>query len=365
MERARFYMDANRPAEALEALAAARAIEPTSAEAHLLAARCLHRLGRNGEALSAADQAVAFAPDAAPPHIERAQIFQAMRDDSDALMDATAAVKLAPVNPDAHIVLSQVLSRLGLHNEALEHAHKAVELAPQAPQAFIALSAVTLRAGRWKESEAASRQALALDPSSAAAMNNLGVALGRRRRPFAGVTALGHAIRANPTSRISQGNANAAIMRLSGWVLSLIVVTAFLAVWYVAPAHGLDRSGLLAFLVVSCALVAVLVALSVRWYTRLPRGVRHSLFDLSSWQQAFNNKATTVPQVVWRISVFEVLFYGIPTAAVLYLAWSILWVMNGSEHAPGQSGSPLGFAIFLVGISIGGRLVRGVTVRSR
>jgi tetratricopeptide (TPR) repeat protein len=348
LRRAGVLADTNRPEQALILLASVRAADPGSVRGHLLAARCLLALDRAGESLNAANQAASTAPDSPNAHIMRSRAYLRLGENDDAFAAAMTAIGLAPNAPDAHICAAYALASSGRTKQAFDHAHEAVRLAPNAAAPHVAHSYVAIAARKWREGETAARLALSLDPDSSAAMNNLGIALRHRRRPFAAVQSFARASRSDPKGRVSQGNSNAAILNVTGWVLSLLTVTVVLVIWLTGSHPQLSRQALVVTVAVSATLTGSVLAVVTTWFVRLPRAARHSLLDSSAWIGLFNGKVDRGSLLVGRGAWYLCVFFGVPVLFSLDVIWNSLEVIQGSKPA----GSALGIPIALLVISL-------------
>jgi tetratricopeptide (TPR) repeat protein len=107
--------------------------------------------------------------------------LQQLRRYDEAVAVFKEAVDLSPEEPIRHVLLIQGYSGAGRHKEALDTAEKARVKFPQETTILYQLGAAFDRAGRQAESEKVFRDLIARDPLDAASLNYLGYMLAERR----------------------------------------------------------------------------------------------------------------------------------------------------------------------------------------
>ncbi|WP_089246390.1 tetratricopeptide repeat protein [Asanoa hainanensis] len=166
------------PADAVEALRAARAANPDDPQLAYELGRLLYDTGAYEEALACAEQALAGMPDAPLVRLLRGQLFRAVGETERAVEDLTAAARAQPDLGEAHAALGEALRIEGRLAEAVTALTAAIELQPDDGWALA--------------SRGAARQALG---DSAGALEDLRRAIGRGSEPSFAVWWLCEALR--------------------------------------------------------------------------------------------------------------------------------------------------------------------------
>ncbi len=140
---------ANRPAEALDAVDRALAVEPGSLALLVRRALALIDLRRFGEAARLADAMLSAAPDS--PYAQRsgAAILGEARNGQAALNAAWRAVALAPEEPEGHLVLGVVAARLQQYDLAERAYREALRLDEDIADAGQTVGIATLERRRY------------------------------------------------------------------------------------------------------------------------------------------------------------------------------------------------------------------------
>jgi Flp pilus assembly protein TadD len=256
-------LDVARPADALEHLRRAAALNPADARPRRLLSLALIRLDRFEEALQAAESAIALEPDNGHAHRLRSIALQKLKRPGDARVAALAACRLEPEDPLAHVVLAGALQGAGDEAGALAAAEHAVKLGPEISAAHNQLGLILLAHQRPADAEQAFRAALTLSPEDAAALNNLSVAQAQQGARQHALGGFERATGADP--RLSVARAN--VLRMAEgqrYLRRLSIFCLALGLVLLAAERGSGRAAAITPL----ALVAVFELL--RW--RIARG---------------------------------------------------------------------------------------------
>jgi tetratricopeptide (TPR) repeat protein len=140
---------ANRPAEALDAVDRALAVEPGSLALLVRRALALIDLRRFGEAARLADAMLSAAPDSAYAQRSGAAILGEARNGQAALNAAWRAVALAPQEPEGHLVLGVVAARLQQYDLAERAYREALRLDEDIADAGQTVGIATLERRRY------------------------------------------------------------------------------------------------------------------------------------------------------------------------------------------------------------------------
>lgn len=165
-----------RPAEALDAVQRALALEPSSEWAHRLRSLALDNLGRRSEAIAAAREAVRVSP--SEPHAWALLGYTAARlgYPDEARIAAERAVEL---DGDVHRWLALAYACMEVDwAEALRASQRALELEPENPTALNQLGWVHLSQGRFRTARDLFDRAILVDPDGAMWLFNRAIATG-------------------------------------------------------------------------------------------------------------------------------------------------------------------------------------------
>ena len=222
--RAQALLDANRPKEALAAVAGALAREPENPRALCIQALALLALERPNEALDSAVAAVVSDPDGEWGHRIASIALSRVGRHEQSIAAGRRAVELAPNLALTHMRLALSLldaqpPRLADARAAVSHA---LSLEPDSPEAMRIAGMVEFRAGRLDDAERHYTRSLSLEPDNAMAVNNLAVVRLRRGRPFDAAVGFAGAAALDPTLDLARRNIDAAVsrvMRTTHWVM--------------------------------------------------------------------------------------------------------------------------------------------------
>jgi tetratricopeptide (TPR) repeat protein len=298
LERARVLCELRRFGEAVTLASEAIAADPRDTNAWCLMAEAQLGQDQPRAALQAALAAAAQAPTEPQPQ-RLASIALAKLDRPDeALLAAELAVKLGPTAWEPHVQLAEALSGVeGRLDEAQHAADRAVELGPSEARTHLAAGAVAAAAGRKPEAADSFREALRIDPNNSRAYNalarlNLGtVRLSqpnpggvRLRPPSPGRVAnaaagIAQAVRADPREAVSRRDLDGNVPKFLGWMSYVIVVAALLTI--ISGSHNVGGGAR----ILPLAILAVPLALVVRFARRLPGSLRAHLVRLATSDQ--------------------------------------------------------------------------------
>ena len=149
---------------ALDALQAALAVAPGSAEAWKNRAAVLQQLGRADEALGSAERAVRLDPSLAEAWLNRGNSLRALGRPEAAVASYERALQCSAELVDAWINLGAALQDLRRHAEALRAWRSAQSLAPQRPAIWCHSSRALTGLGRYEEGLSDALNACRLDP---------------------------------------------------------------------------------------------------------------------------------------------------------------------------------------------------------
>ena len=144
-------LDLGRPADAVEALGRALAIDPAYAAALNNRALALHALNRLDEALMGYDAALALEPQAAGFWLNRAEPLCALGRFDEALASLDQTLALEPRDAEARARRGDILGYLGRIDDARADYEAALAIDPSAWRAAFHLAFPLLRAGRYEE----------------------------------------------------------------------------------------------------------------------------------------------------------------------------------------------------------------------
>ena len=164
------------PAEAVEELRKAVALQPNSVTAQLGLARALARLGRDGDAEKAYRRAIEIQPGWWAPHSHLGVYRQSKGDLTGALESFREAARLSPDNTRVHENLGNALQLLGRHGEAIGAYERSIAIRPTA-SALSNLGTCYFYLARYAEAAGACERATALQPENGVLWLNLGDAL--------------------------------------------------------------------------------------------------------------------------------------------------------------------------------------------
>ena len=144
--------------------------------------------GHPAEALDLIGRAIAIDRRNPTYHLHCGLALVAAGRRADAIKSLRRAAKLAPDSEDAHYNLGLALRQDGDLDGAVQAIRKAVRINPGNAEAHNTLGAILAETGRLAEAEAALRRSLALRPDSVAALNNLASVLLEREKADAAVS---------------------------------------------------------------------------------------------------------------------------------------------------------------------------------
>jgi tetratricopeptide (TPR) repeat protein len=251
-----------RPAEALEPLRHAAALDPSDPRPLCMISAAHIRLGQPEEALRAATDAVTREPELGWAHRLRATSLHKLGRAREAKEAALEAVRIEPEEPNAYVVLSEALQASGDEAGALAAARHAVALNPEATVTHNALGNILLKHEQPEAAEAEFRAALAIDPEDSIALNNLAAALGRQRQIPEMVRGFERASQADPAYALPRKNLLQLGRRMQ-WPRHMAIGCLLLAVVLGVVSRGSGRWALVAFFV-GLAVALESVRLSLR-----------------------------------------------------------------------------------------------------
>lgn len=272
LSRARAYLDADRPQEAIRLAGEHLAVHPEDPRALQVMASAEHELGRYSDAVRSAGQAIAGAPEWDAAWRVLALAHASLRNDVAAADAAERAVQLAPQQWRCHLVVAVVCRQRGAPDalrRALEAIGTAIRLAPDEATLHVQHGHTLLALGRRNEAVQAFQDALRLDPADIDARKALGqVGLARGQYDSASQTYAG-VLREDPTDTSARHHFTLAVGRAAGaavWVGPLTAM--WVGVSMAPPVEG--APGLLALRPsVPVTIIAALVALAVLVVTAL------------------------------------------------------------------------------------------------
>jgi Flp pilus assembly protein TadD len=214
-EIARALVQANRPADALKALAPHLASSPDDVDALVVASLAQLGTGRDADALISAARAIAIRPDDPDAWQALSRARLATGDGAGARSAARQVVNLVPDSWHAHAGVAGVdVDSGGASGESYAAALEAVRLAPEQPTAHVAVGAVAFRLRRLDIAERAYREALRLDPDNETARHDLAVIALRHGRAASAADTFGDLLALDPHSELAMKNLGAAAGRL-------------------------------------------------------------------------------------------------------------------------------------------------------
>jgi tetratricopeptide (TPR) repeat protein len=162
-----------RPAEGIEFLRAALAIDPDHAQAWNNLGAALRTMGSYEEAYDALSRAVALAPDYTDAQFNLGCTLSALRRPAEAIAYFQAILARDPNHANAHNALGVALWTLGRHDEAMERYKAALALQPNHAEAYANAGNVLNESGRTGEARQAFEKAIALAPQRPAFYRHL------------------------------------------------------------------------------------------------------------------------------------------------------------------------------------------------
>jgi arylsulfatase A-like enzyme/Tfp pilus assembly protein PilF len=202
--RFRRYEEANRAVregrleQAIPALEAIVAAEPTNAVFRGLLAEADRRRGRWERAIGLYREAAAAAPDDPDIRYNLALTLHEAGRHHEALAEAEKAVRLDPARPEAHNILGIALLAAGQPGSALVAFERACELDARDPRAHNNRGNVLREMGRPEEAAEAYRRAAELAPRYGDPLNGLGTLEVERERPAEALALFERALAAAP-----------------------------------------------------------------------------------------------------------------------------------------------------------------------
>lgn len=180
--RAKHYLEAGRPAEALAEAQQAVQDEPDSAQALFELARVYNRTNRPQPARESYRKAILLDPDHAEAHAGLGVVLAGLGRAAEAIAHLEAALRLDSTLNETRNNLGGLLVGMGRIDEALEHLRAAADAMPRSPDVRTNLARALQRAGRPAEAIVELRRLLDLRPDHLGARRQLGVALAESRR---------------------------------------------------------------------------------------------------------------------------------------------------------------------------------------
>jgi tetratricopeptide (TPR) repeat protein len=171
------------PAEALEKISAAIAVNPAAAPFHGNLGTAYQALGRLDEAVAAYREAVRLDPSYADAHNNIGALYEKRAQYRAAVDSYRAALAARPDFVEASSNLGQLLRRAGEYKEAVQLLSRAIELGAKDGATHRALGMALARLDRNDEAIAALRRAIAIDSSDHEAHNQLGNRLRHKGLP--------------------------------------------------------------------------------------------------------------------------------------------------------------------------------------
>ncbi|MFI7540369.1 hypothetical protein [Actinoplanes sp. NPDC049599] len=261
-----------RPAEAEARLRSALAAAPDDADLLTLLGFVLRQQRDYPAALAACEAARAADPSLADAHAERAESLIALIRAAEAVAAAGEAVRLAPQRPGGHLVLARALTTGRRFAEARAAARHGLALDPHSAEGLLTLAEVERAAGDREAAEQAARAALALEPGNAYGRWLLAMLDAERLRVGRSLRALRDVARENPARPdvISlTWPIRSLLSALRRWFAAAIVLVAagtLAAVWW-PPAGPVSRilAGLFAAVVAGFAARVLIPAGRLPW----------------------------------------------------------------------------------------------------
>jgi tetratricopeptide (TPR) repeat protein len=210
-KRARVLLDLQRPAEALDEVRRALAMNPRDPEALEIEGLALVRLSRHAEALESLARAIAEAPWAAHPQYLYSFSLRELGRHAEAVTPLEAALRIVPDEPVYLRALAELFADLRQFDRALGAAARAVEVAPDRAANHVTHGYVASAAGKKELARAEYEKAVELDPSDAAAWNNLGCLDLEAGRPLLARKRFRESLRLDPRGERAQRNLTMAL----------------------------------------------------------------------------------------------------------------------------------------------------------
>jgi tetratricopeptide (TPR) repeat protein len=319
LEAAEALLDVGRAEQARQLVAGILVVEPSSAEALCLLARCHRLLDDHRSMLASAEAAAAAAPDLVEPHLLRADALLQLDRAAEALAAADTALAIAPDLANTHLVRALALFNTGDRRDGWAELREATRLAPHWPTAHFVTGSMHHSVGNVNKARQAYRRTLRLRPDHPGALEGLGHLALTAGRLGAAVRSFGAAGAADPDTPAAAAGVDRALRGLAGWGLLtgwlLGFVLIFGQLWLAWPVGG------------------GLVILYALWFTvfwrRTPRQLRGTL----------RHRLRADPRVRVRLVLAAVTAAG----AVAIGAYTVLDPVD--EHSP----RPARFLLGLLG----------------
>jgi tetratricopeptide (TPR) repeat protein len=207
VDRAISLMTVGRIDLAIEPVRAALAVDPTSALAHRVLARCLAHAGRDLKGAEAEIQAaMRLDPEDQNTVLFYAEVEHDLGHWDEAEWLAREAVAMDPDDVDARVTLAETLLGRWRPAEALVVAGDAVRLAPNEPAAHDKMGIALAHLGRLREAREALLRGLILAPDSARLQSDLGLILYLQGEPDAALARYVEAARLEPSKGVAVAN---------------------------------------------------------------------------------------------------------------------------------------------------------------
>jgi predicted O-linked N-acetylglucosamine transferase (SPINDLY family) len=187
-----------RPADAIELIQRAIAVDPTAADYHSNLGKFQNDLGLIDQAIFSCRQALQLDPSHVDALNNLGIACRAKGDVSGAIEAYRAVLKLKPDHVEACNNLGTALCDKGLRQQAIAAYRQAISLRPDYADAHSNLSAALRDAGQLDEAIASARRAIALKSDFVHAWNNLGNALRDNQLAEEAIEAYQKAISINP-----------------------------------------------------------------------------------------------------------------------------------------------------------------------
>jgi tetratricopeptide (TPR) repeat protein/2-polyprenyl-3-methyl-5-hydroxy-6-metoxy-1,4-benzoquinol methylase len=167
-------LQAGRPAQAIDVIGRALAVDERMPDCHYNVALALHAVGRLDEGVAHYRRAIALKPDYAEAHMNLGNALAQQDKLSDAAACYQRVIALLGSSPAAHYNLANLLARQGRTDEAIAQYRRALALKPDLLEAHNNLATALMAQGRPDEALGHWQRALALDPDAAETHVNLG-----------------------------------------------------------------------------------------------------------------------------------------------------------------------------------------------
>ncbi len=321
LRAAEAWLAADRPAEAMAALAPYLASTPDDPRALCLAACAQLGLERSYDALSSAKRASVLDPEDEWPLRLVSVACGRLGRSTEAIAAAKAAVRVAPDEWRAHLQVGQARLVTGrLTEEAWDALTEAVRLAPDEPGVHRTRGLIASGLDRRRDAEAAFREALRLDPRDAVSRHELARLTVRRGGLAAATAGFSNAVALDPELQVGVRNLELVTARVVR-VGYACAIAGTVAVLFVRPRP------------LAAAIATAVALIGVAWFWRRTGGSAdrflRSLPARSPWLVTFAALTSLAWALLWLVAFVPVMVLA--SIAVLigaswaHQAWRIRW----------------------------------------